>query len=259
MSLRTAPCPTCAGTIVFGERRCRSCGMTFDYGPNPPAEPTQAEIFDALLSAPEPAKAPASSGGSSTATTPPARPAAPTPPARPASSTPPSPAVASSSPASSGATLEGLDTGRFDVGEVSVDDIPGFIDSSLFASMTPDTVDVAPVAGLEVTHVEVGDVAEIKHLDVEGTFADVGEVVPSAAVPGLYGASMFKTDIDFAAGGDQSPMLDVTTLKVRPKAAKRATVADDDLGAIVCANCGLLHSKPRCPTCATPHPHAEAG
>ena len=35
MTLRTAPCPTCKNTIVFGERRCRACGMAYDYGAAP--------------------------------------------------------------------------------------------------------------------------------------------------------------------------------------------------------------------------------
>ncbi len=45
-----------------------------------------------------------------------------------------------------------LDQGRFDdVGQVRTEDIPGFIDSSLFAAYTPDTVATVAVPGLEST------------------------------------------------------------------------------------------------------------
>lgn len=246
MSLRTAPCPTCAGTIVFGERRCRSCGMTFDYGAEPPPEPTQADIFDALLSAPEPAAQP----------TPAPRPSAATPQPRPTAPITPPPRPATQAPG--GATLEGLDTGRFSVGEVAIEDIPGFIDSTLFRGMTPDNVDAAPIPGLEVTRVALGDVPEIKHLDVDAGRADVGEVPQMAAIPGLEGASMFRVNIDFAAGGEHSDMLQVSHLIVHPKSdAKSAHTDELNLSRIVCSNCGLAHAKPRCPTCGTPHPDAH--
>ena len=114
MSLRTAPCPSCADTIVFGERRCRSCGTAFDYGATPPPEPTAAQVFDALAGMPTVSVV-----------------------QRPAEAAVP--------------TLPGLDTGRYDVGEVEADDVPGLIDSTLFRAMTPETVDVAPISDLERT------------------------------------------------------------------------------------------------------------
>ncbi len=158
--------------------------------------------------------------------------------------------------------MEGLDTGRFSVGEVEVEDIPGFIDSSLFKAMTPDHVDVDAVPGLEITRTEVGEVRAIARVDVDSGRADVGDVEQLAGIPGIYGSDMFKTDVDIAAGGDASPMLETTTLKVRSKQPASATaskkkLSDDDLPRIVCNNCGSTHQKPRCPSCATAHPLAQ--
>jgi predicted RNA-binding Zn-ribbon protein involved in translation (DUF1610 family) len=225
MALRTAPCPTCGNTIVFGERRCRGCGMTFDYGPSPPPEPTAAQIFDALadVGAPQ-APAPSSS------------PAPPT-------ATPDVP------------TLAGLDTGRFEVGEVPIDDVPGLIDSTLFKAMTPEHVDVTPIAGLELTMQGGSDVpvapAPIPGLEAR---ADAVGTVDVAPVPGLFGSDLFRTDVDIGAGAAAAG----DVLEVSPNAARRRTrVASAGPRRVVCASCSTVHVLARCPSCGTAAPAAD--
>src|SRR5690606_2859431 len=54
VTLPTAPCTSCRQLVVYGQRRCHSCGATFDYGPSPPPEPTAAQVREALGLSPEP-------------------------------------------------------------------------------------------------------------------------------------------------------------------------------------------------------------
>jgi hypothetical protein len=224
MALRTAPCPTCGNTIVFGERRCRGCGTTFDYGASPPPEPTPAQVFDALAAA--------SGAPSMAATTPPAP--------------PPAPDVA---------PLAGLDTGRFEVGEVPIVDVPGLIDSTLFKAMTPDHVDVAPISGLEPTTQAGGDVpvatAPIPGLEAR---ADAVGAVDVAPVPGLFGSDLFRTDVDIGAGAAAAG----DVLEVSPNAARRRTTVDSDgPRRVVCPSCSTVHFVARCPVCGTAAPPAH--
>jgi len=227
MSLRTAPCPTCGNTIVFGERRCRGCGMVFDYGPSPPPEPSAAQIFDALA------------GQSGAPSTPPT-PAAPSTP--PTMRRPAEPEVP---------TLAGLDTGRYEVGEVPIDDVPGLIDSTLFRAMTPDHVDAAPIAGLELTMQQGGDVevapALIPGLEARADAVDVAEIAP---VPGLFGSDVFRADVDIGAGAAAAG----DVLEVSPNAGRRTHARDDAPRRVVCATCSTVHFLARCPSCGTAAP-----
>lgn len=238
MSLRTAPCPTCKSTIVFGERRCRSCGMPFDYGAAPPPEPTAAQVFDTL----------------SLLGAPPSTPPSPNQPSQPPRPAPPP--VASSTPPRQANTdaMPGLDTGRYEVGEVEIEDVPGFMDSTLFKSMTPDHVDAAPIPGLEITSQSGGDAAVRPEVipGLEGRAEDVGEVFP-AAIPGLFGSDLFQAGVDVAAGaGASSEFLDVT-----PNAGR--VIKDKDHGKVrtICATCSSVHFLSRCPSCGTAAPGRE--
>jgi hypothetical protein len=214
MSLRTAPCPSCGNTIVFGERRCRSCGTTFDYGATPPPEPTAAQVFDALAGVPIVSAV--------------HRPVEPDVP-----------------------TLPGLDTGRYEVGEVQLDDIPGLVDSTLFRAMTPEYVDVVPMSGIERTMQAEVDVplavAVIPGLDTRIDAVDVADIAP---VPGLFGSDVFRTDVDISAGAAAAGDI----LEVSPNAARRSRIDDDASRRSVCPSCSTIHFRRRCPSCGTAAP-----
>jgi len=222
MSLRTAPCPRCQALIVFGERKCRSCAMPFDYGPNPPPEPSAEAVLDVLMSVELPPM-----------------PGAPPPAVRPTND------VATG-------TLPGLDTGRLAaVGAVDVEEIPGFIDSTLFAAYTPRSVDVATMPGLEVTRQAEVQVQTRMLSDIDGQPVPVGDVV-TQEVPGLFGSDLFRADVDIAAGASASPSLDVTT-NSRP--TKKS--ASSQGRRVVCASCATIHHLSRCPSCGTAAPDAS--
>ena len=201
MTLRTAPCPTCKTTIVFGERRCRSCGMAFDYGAAPAVPP----------SLPHPMSAPARVD-----------------------------------------VVPGLETGRFEVGEVEVEDISGLIDSTLFKSMTPKHVDAPPIQGLEFTQqISTDGAVRVEAVPgLERRAEDVGEVFP-AAIPGLYGSDLFRAGVDVAAGANHaSELLQVSpnagrVLKSKPVKTRRTT----------CSSCSSVHGLARCPSCGTAAPN----
>jgi hypothetical protein len=220
MSLRTAPCPRCQSLVVFGERQCRTCAMPFDYGSNPPPVPSATDVFDSLMSAELP-QVPTSS---SAASAPPRAPSMP--------------------------TLEGLDTGRLAVvGHVDVEEIPGFIDSTLYAAWTPRDVHVAPLRDLETTATSTPAVRTQQLSDLDRTI-EVGDVV-SEAVPGLFGSDLFRTDIDFAAGAAASAALDVTPNTRKAKAKAKTSSAPRR---VACASCGTVHPFARCPGCGTVAP-----
>lgn len=156
MSLPTAPCTHCRQRVVYGQRRCPACGTTFDYGPAPPPEPTPAQVQEALMAADIQAQIQAQSGPH------PAAPGVPAAPAAPAIRPPATarPAMASAyAPVSvpSGAPLvddDFIDRGRYDeqsTAPVQVEDIPGFVDSTLFKAFTPDVVETEVVDGLELS------------------------------------------------------------------------------------------------------------
>lgn len=199
--------------------------MAFDYGASPPPEPTSAQVFDALA-------------GASAASTPPTT-----------TTTPPAPIA---STASEGPTLAGLDTGRFEVGEVPIDDVPGLIDSTLFKAMTPDHVDVTPLSGLELT-MQVGGDVPVTPTHIPGLEARADDVgaVDVAPVPGLFGSDLFRTDVDIGAGAAAAGDI----LEVSPNAARRKTKAvDDGPRRVVCASCSTVHFLARCPSCGTAAP-----
>ncbi|MDP2344833.1 MAG: hypothetical protein Q8O67_28055 [Deltaproteobacteria bacterium] len=239
MSLRTAPCPTCQNTIVFGERKCRKCGMDFDYGPNGPAEPSQADVMESLLMG----------FAAKTPQAPPPGQTTPTQRPKPPPAPPPAPA------------MEGLDSGRFSgVGEVEIEDIPGFIDSTLFAAMTPDVVDTVAVPGLDAGRFNAGNVTTRKAAEIESDRANVGEVAQMAAIPGVERSDLLRANLDVAAGAASAgDMLDVSPTRAHPKGvAKKGKGEDGELPRVICTNCGSTHTKPRCPSCATNHPQANS-
>ncbi len=202
--------------------------MVFNYGPQPPPEPTPAQVFDALAAAsdgPVPSTPPA-----------PAAPAAPSPPRAPAST--------------GGAALAGLDTGRFDVGEVEIDDVPGLIDSRLFGIMTPAHVDVAPVPGLELTMQAERETIAVQPTTIPGLERrdDGDRDVQVAAVPGLFSSDLFRTDVDVQAGAAAS----TAVLEVSPNAASRiGRRPESERHRVVCATCSSVHFLARCPSCGT--------
>src|SRR5688572_28770260 len=213
MPLKVAACPVCKQPLVFGERKCRNCGQVFQYGAAPPPEPSFSEIAAALRAAGQPVpdyltfdEAPA--------------PPRPAPASRPAA--PPIGQPARAAPPQRRADvpqLEGLDTGRFkSIDVVQTEDIPGFIDSSLFAQFTPKEVDVAPVFGLETGRVEVGEVRAIPSVDVDHTARpDVGEVV-TTQVSGIFHSDFLKAPpVPIDAGGLEG--LEQSPSTARPRAA----------------------------------------
>lgn len=209
--------------------------MTFDYGPNPPPEPSPLDVFDAIAATTNSGHTPMAP----IATVPP--PTTPTPPRAP----PPAPRR------QDGPTLADLDTGRFSVGDVVVDDVPGLVDSTLFKSMTPTHVDVALMAGLETTRQAGVDIAvPVYRMEIEGRADEIGDVVV-VPVPGLFGSDLFKTDIDIAAGAAAAgDILEVTPNAGRPRKAK----SDGGLRPTVCASCSTVHFLARCPICGTAVP-----
>lgn len=224
MTLRTAPCPTCKNTIVFGERRCRACGMAFDYGAAPPPEPSAGDVFDALAGA--------------VGAAPVVSPSLPHP----------------MSAAARVDVVPGLETGRFEVGEVEVEDISGLIDSTLFKSMTPGHVDAPPIQGLEFTQQSsAGGAVRVEAVPgLEGRAEDVGEVFP-AAIPGLFGSDLFRADVDVAAGANRASDL----LEVTPNAGRAIKSRSVGQRRTICATCSAVHGMARCPSCGTAAPSAH--
>lgn len=234
MPLRVAACPRCNSALVYGERQCRGCAQTFQYGAPEPPIPTGAQILEALRAAGV---------------------AVPMPP----STTPPA------SPPTSVAPLPGLDTGRFeDPGQVRVEDIPGLIDSTLFRAFTPAEVQTAPVAGLDVGRFdEVGPVAPAFTPGLEVTPRDdVGEVFVQP-VMGLFRSDIYRGPDDVATQPLEgfeptfeadSPAAGRASRPARAEGPKaRGWVADEDLEKVLC-RCSEVHRLPRCPACGTPHP-----
>ncbi len=196
--------------------------MDFDYGPQGPPVPTNAEVMEALLAADLAAL--------------------------------PAPA-----PPRGDERMEGLDSGRAAaVGDVVIEDIPGFIDSTLFAAMTPHEVDSVVVVGLEGTRFDTAHVMTRRAPEIDSDRANVGDVAALAAIPGIYGSDVFKAGVDIAAGAaGAGDLLDVSPARLHPRAAASVPSDGNHLTLIICTNCGSTHAKARCPSCATNHPQAR--
>ncbi|MCC7071348.1 MAG: hypothetical protein IT383_08495 [Deltaproteobacteria bacterium] len=237
--------------MVFGERTCRGCRQPFNYGTRNPPEPSAAEIAEALRAAghagpgphaPAPPPSQAPNRGA---------PAAPAPHPR---------SIPSGAPVRDAPALAGLETGRFEqVGAVLADDIPGFIDSSLYAAFTPKHVDVAPVSGLDPGRADdVGAVRVAAVPGLEATGRDQVGAVPTEDVPGLFHSDFLRApDLALAPGT-------IEGLEASPRAARtpagakagRRGKGTDELPAITC-QCGTIHRLPRCPSCGTRHRGAD--
>jgi hypothetical protein len=253
MPLKVAACPVCKSPLVFGERRCRKCGQSFNYGASAPPPPSFAQIVEALSAAGHeipmelfgddpplpPAKPAASAGG-------PVRggAAAPQTPQRP-----PEPKVP---------TMEGLDTGRFkSVGDVQGENIPGFIDSSLFAKFTPEHVDATPIFGLDTGRAEVGEVRVQQAPGIEMTSVDdVGEV-QTTNISGIFHSDFLKAPpVPVQTGTLEGLDISPSVTRAKPTKKDDKQKKTDELRAIVC-RCGETHPYPRCPSCGTIHRDLE--
>ena len=142
-----------------------------------------------------------------------------------------------------------LDTGRFSVGDVDVDDVPGLIDSTLFAAFTPATVEVDHIPGLETTQQAGGDV-EVRSAPIPGLDSGNAEVgdVQVQSVPGLFGSDIFRTDTDVPAGAERS----LSVLDISPNAGLRRK--EHVVVRHPCPTCGTVHAESRCPSCGTALP-----
>jgi hypothetical protein len=254
MSLQVAPCPSCQAAVVYGERHCRTCGQGFDYGAAPPAVPTTEQVIGALravgvLVDAQPAPVSADDDSIFAAV---AEAAAAVRPSMGSGGEPTTGGVSTSA----SSTLE-FETGRYDgAGVVDVGHLPGLVDSTLFASMTAEHVDVDALAGLESTAfggVDASSSVVGRLADLE-TAADVGAVAIDD-VPGIYHSDLFHTDVDVAAGANAAGEL----LEVSPSAPRRerrsTSTTNVTLARAQCPACGTVHAAPRCPNCATVHPH----
>jgi hypothetical protein len=246
MALRVAACPRCKNPLVFGERICRKCGQTFQYGANPPPQPSYAQVVEALAAV----GLPPPPGPQQQSSSPPQQQPQPQPQPR---------AQQSANPFGAD-----LDHGRFeDVGDVDIPDVPGLLDSGIFKIFTPEHVDAAPVFGLDSGRFEdVGDVRAVVTPGLELAPRDeIGDVFTQPP-SGLFHSDIFHTDGDAATG--TMPDLELSTSASAPPRSATSTTSDaakakklkrkeDDLGTIVC-RCGERHRLPRCPACGTSHP-----
>lgn len=252
MPLRVAPCPKCQSPLVFGERACRSCGQVFNYGARNPPEPTFPQMVEALRAAGHPPP-------SLDDDVPVARPA----PARVAPQAPaPHPrSVPSGAPVSDVPLMAGIDTGRFaSVGDVAIEDVPGFMDSGIYRAFTPGQVAVETVAGLDTGRAaEVGEVRVARIADVESTAKDAVGEVSTQDVPGIFHSDFLRApDAPVRAqiidGLEPSPS---GPERRRPATgAKGKGAAKAEMRRIMC-QCGETHQLPRCPSCGTRHRDAD--
>lgn len=238
MPLATAPCPKCRTLLVYGQRQCLRCGERFDYGASPPPEPTPQQIHEALAHA----------GG-------PAAPAA-APPAPPPPVAPQPPLAPAAVQAQAAAEEDLIDRGRYDdsqAAQVHAEEIPGFIDSTLFAAFTPKEVAVERIADLESTQVEdagAPTTIEPQALELEQTsFQAVGDV-QGEDIPGFIDSTLFKAFTPAEVQTETPDGLEVlpTAFSTRAGTATPArAAADDELEP--CSDCGARHDRVVCPAC----------
>ncbi len=267
MSLQVAPCPRCRSPIVFGERQCRSCAQPFNYGATPPPEPSPEQVQHAIATLRQQMAAQQQVQQQQAQQ----QQAQQQQDARQRAMQDQALEQAAARRANTAAgAADFVDTGRFDsatAGEVEPEEIPGFVDSSLFAAYTPKTVNVAAIEGLEKTaRDEVGEVAVQRSADMVPTSAArVGEVT-TEDIPGFIDSSLFAKftpdhvdvqlvdGLDIGGGGN----LRKTAL---PSAAGamgasrggrpgRRLTGEGDLEEIRCV-CGAKSKSTRCPACGT--------
>jgi hypothetical protein len=252
MALQVAQCPRCKNALVFGEKACVHCGQSFQYGASAPPTPSQAQIDEALRVARAPPRPGAAGSQAQSQAQAQAQVQAQLQAQVQAQlqAQVQAQVQAQARPAQGG--IEGLDTGRFgDVGAVQSEEIPGFIDSTLFKAFTPSHVEAQQVFGFE-----------------GGRFAEVA-AAPMAAPQGLEHTATEDVDVGFVnvvSGIFGSAIYDTRNVEVKPppvegldaspsvqRASKLKRTADSELEKIVC-RCGETHRLPRCASCGTAHP-----
>lgn len=239
--LPTAPCTQCRRIVVYGQRSCMQCGASFQYGPQPPPEPTPAQIQEALATAL--ATQPAA------VSTPPsvASPSGPPPPH------PPSPVVpgyGGPGGPSNAFFEEAVDTGRYDhttKAQVTPEAIPGFVDSTLFKAFTPRHVETERVEGLEATgFVPVREAPPGDFVPLETTsYGEVG-LVATEAIPGFVDSTLFKAFTPSTVQTENVDGFEAGTSATSLRPARRRTPGETDTA---CSQCGTLHQSTLCPTC----------
>jgi hypothetical protein len=220
--LRVAQCPRCQGPLVFGERACRTCGQTFDYGAGGPPVPTDAELVTALA-----AVGVVYRGHAGPATPPP----------------PPN-------------TLEGLDTGRYaDAGDVPALEVAGLMETAMFRAATPTHVDAQRMFDFDPGRFATAMTAPMIAVPdgLERTAVQNAAIPDIAPVPGRFGSDIYSTAHVVVApmpvdGLDPSPAITRAGGGRKPRSAP-----DGALDKVLC-RCSEVHRLPRCPACGTPHP-----
>lgn len=229
--LPTAPCTQCRRLVVYGQRSCMHCGASFQYGPQPPPEPSLAQVHEALAAA---------------LAAPPAAAAAPPPPAP----GPGLPGVGGAVGPASALLDATVETGRYDQSTkapVVTEAIPGFVDSTLFKAFTPAHVETEQVEGLESTGFgAVRDAPPGDFVPLETTsYGEVG-LVATEAIPGFVDSTLFKA---FTPGTVETEAVDgfeagAGATSLRPVRRRNSV----ETGA-ACSECGTLHQSTLCPTC----------
>lgn len=298
MNLRTAPCTQCQIPVVYGQRSCLNCGQRFNYGDNPPPEPSQEIIQKAFQQAKQAKQAPRREHPTAELDAEQQRLLAERLAKRKAqqealaqldlqaqlnaqAAAPPAAAVpsidqqlqaqldaqaavqaqlqsqmgAAASPVGEGGQADFVDTGRYTMVRepVQTEAIPGFIDSTLFAAYTPKEDSSTRMEGLEGTAHEGGDAPVLtgdpRQLGVELTAQqEVGEVAVED-IPGFIDSTLFAAytpatvETQEVAGLETSPS--------RPRVFTKAAGDDEETP---CASCGTKYplERSRCPSCGSP-------
>lgn len=293
MNLRTAPCTQCQIPVVYGQRACLKCGQRFNYGANPPPEPSQEIIQRAYQQASQTGRKEhptseldaeqqrllaerlakrkaqqeamaqldlqadlnAQAAGQQRVPSVDQQLQAQLNAQAAVQAQLQAQLQTQAAPSADSGQADFVDTGRYaGTNEaVQTEAIPGFIDSTLFAAFTPKEDASTRMEGLEGTAHDGGDAPVLtgdpRQLGVELTAQEaVGEVAVED-IPGFIDSTLFAAftpetvETQEVAGLEKSPS--------RPRAFA-SEAADGDDGA--CNSCGTKFplDRSRCPSCGNP-------
>ncbi len=146
-----------------------------------------------------------------------------------------------------------VDRGRYDdvsAAPVQTEDIPGFVDSTLFKAFTPDVVEVDRIEGLEQTSYDAAGAAVVatEYVPVEHTAqASVG-AVSVEDIPGFVDSTLFKAFTPDVVESEAVEGLEVSESAAASR-ARPTKKRSDDGGLRACSDCGTPHDKVICPSC----------